>query len=696
MEVYFQPIVGFDSDTTVAAEALLRATLDGIPVNPSIVIAAAESAGRIREIGRHVIAIACAAAHRWQQAAGRPVCLSVNLAADELNQPDLVAETAAILTHSGLDPRLLWLELTETALIGDTSVVRQNLIGLRSLGVSLVLDDFGTGFASLSHLRSIPLAAVKLDQQFIANVDVPGADHEIVRSVIRLAHALDLRTVAEGVETIGQRDALAALGCDAWQGFLRSKAVPSDDFITSIRPGARPAPATSFLTVAAPAAAPLDSFVLRRISADRWAHIGGDGRGEGWAGIVDVDASETPRLAQALQSGGVERVVLEHRGWLFGPYHPGGAVIVPLGADTLVIFGAASSDAIPTLDDEEWTNRATALSDRIHAVSPAKRLGDELELSEALQALLATDPETLDEAMRDVVESVASALSCEFAVLYLRESGRMVFSDQTFHAVDTLEFAAAMDALTNATSAPSCRQNASAQPLPLPMPRDFGVRSWIALPTAPRLGGLIVCAHTDRSPRGFTSLCQRMGARLAEAAELVLHTASDRERLSSQAQTAAAEARCDPLTGLFNRLGWNEAVSRVERVTAGGDVAVLVADVNNLKIVNDRDGHEAGDELLKAAADLFRSVVRSTDIVARIGGDEFGVLLPNSDEAVCRRLLAQIARDLDAASGPGLSIAVGHAVRLPGESIATTIAWADDRMYAKKRAMKISAGAAAG
>lgn len=685
LEVRFQPVIGFDTRAVFGAESLLRARLDGVPISPLVMVDAAVRHGRIREIGRHVLEQACRAHNQWRAAGHGRVVMMVNVDATELADPDLVRATESILAKHAMPHERVIMEITETAFIEDRPIVNENLAALRDLGLGLALDDFGAGYASLSHLRSVPLTVVKLDRQFVAQVDGTGIDHEIIRNVIRLSHSLGLRVIAEGVEVESQRRELHALGCDAWQGFLRAPAVSADEFldqwctVSTAQTGAADAPIIDPLS-------DVDSFVLRRIGAHRWAHLGGRNRGEGWAGIVEVDDNQAPIIARAFADG-VQRVHHNEQRWLIGPYHPRDAVVVPVDIETMVVFGVTQDD-LPDASDAEWVVRATELAAETTTVSPAKRLADELEMSEALQGLIAGAPNTLDEAMRHVVASTARALSCEFGVLYLPADGRIAFDDHMIHHADSAPIIAALDELAASMTGPICVQNAADVPFPLPLPSDFNVRSWIALPTASALGGILVCAHTDRNPRGFTTMCQNLGRKLADAAELVLYAGTERERLQSVASSATIEARMDALTGLLNRRGWDDALDACARVDV--PTSVFIADLNELKYVNDTQGHDAGDQLLVAAARCLSTLVRREDVVARIGGDEFAILLRGADPVVCRRLVGQLDTLVEAEriELPGLSIAAGHATNDGATSIGETVALADSRMYAAKARMK--------
>jgi diguanylate cyclase (GGDEF)-like protein len=206
------------------------------------------------------------------------------------------------------------------------------------------------------------------------------------------------------------------------------------------------------------------------------------------------------------------------------------------------------------------------------------------------------------------------------------------------------------------------------------------------------LGALIV-GHTDLQPRGFTQLCRRVGRALADATELSLLAAMAREEIAEQRDRYALEARTDHLTGLASRVQWEEALTTEEaRWQRYGHSVVLVSmDLNGLKEANDRYGHAVGDELLRGAAQIVRSSLRASDVVARIGGDEFGALLRETDAVGAAALRARIQSAIQSWHGtqPGarLSLSVGWAVAEAGESLRETFARADRDMYRAKRAL---------
>jgi len=155
--------------------------------------------------------------------------MSVNLSARQLAGSQLVRATADALTRHALDPARLVLEITETAVMGDADAALEVLLELKSLGVQLSIDDFGTGYSSLAYLRRLPLDELKIDRSFISDMLTGRAGHTIVASCVNLGHALDLRVVAEGIETVEQRAALANLGCDIGQGYLLARPATAED-----------------------------------------------------------------------------------------------------------------------------------------------------------------------------------------------------------------------------------------------------------------------------------------------------------------------------------------------------------------------------------------------------------------------------------------------------------------------------------
>ncbi len=229
LALVYQPKIDIQDNRIVGMEALLRwHSPEFGTVPPLEFIAVAEETGLIMPIGDWVIREACRQAVAWQATGHAPVSMSVNLSAAQFRKPGLVKRIACILSETGLDPRRLDLELTESLLMDDTDRTIHTLQELTAIGPSISIDDFGTGYSSLAYLRRFPISYLKIDQSFVRDITGNADAAAIVNATIALAHTLRLRVVAEGVEEEGQLDFLRKRGCDQAQGFLISRPSPAD------------------------------------------------------------------------------------------------------------------------------------------------------------------------------------------------------------------------------------------------------------------------------------------------------------------------------------------------------------------------------------------------------------------------------------------------------------------------------------
>jgi EAL domain-containing protein (putative c-di-GMP-specific phosphodiesterase class I) len=165
-----------------------------------------------------------------------PPWVAVNLSVRQLVTPGLVDEIGVILEETGLLPSRLCLEITETMLVEDAGIATQVLHGLKDLGTTIAVDDFGTGFSSLSHLKRFPVDFIKVDREFVDGLGTDPGDTAIVTAVIGMAHALDIPVIAEGVETPAQLEALRGLHCDFGQGYLFARPAPAGEFGPVLQP----------------------------------------------------------------------------------------------------------------------------------------------------------------------------------------------------------------------------------------------------------------------------------------------------------------------------------------------------------------------------------------------------------------------------------------------------------------------------
>ncbi len=230
LELHYQPVIKLSDGSVVAMEALLRWNHpDRGMVGPLAFIPVAEESRLIVPIGRWVIEQACRQAALWQQLNpdAAPVSVAVNLSARQIADPDLLSHIEGSIRANRIDPSTLWLELTESTLLDETTFVERTLDALKGLRVRLVLDDFGVGFSSLGYLKRLPLSMIKLDRSFVENLADSSHDAAIVRAVSEMADTIGIGVVAEGVETEDQVLMASALGCGYAQGFHFAEPVPA-------------------------------------------------------------------------------------------------------------------------------------------------------------------------------------------------------------------------------------------------------------------------------------------------------------------------------------------------------------------------------------------------------------------------------------------------------------------------------------
>jgi diguanylate cyclase (GGDEF)-like protein/PAS domain S-box-containing protein len=234
--VYYQPQMCLRSGAIVGAEALLRwdsAVLGRVP--PDRFIPLAEEYGLVTQIGEWVLASVCAQIRRWHDAGLGDIKVGVNLSAGQFGNDGTVPYVESTLRHFEVDPQCLGLEITEGTVMGDPDKAVAALRRLKAIGVSISLDDFGTGYSSLSYLKRFPIDVLKIDKSFVDDVTSNQADAAIALSVVSLAHNLNMRVIAEGVETREQMEFLTRHGCDEMQGYYFSRPVDVAAFTALLR-----------------------------------------------------------------------------------------------------------------------------------------------------------------------------------------------------------------------------------------------------------------------------------------------------------------------------------------------------------------------------------------------------------------------------------------------------------------------------
>jgi diguanylate cyclase (GGDEF)-like protein len=229
--LYYQPKVEIKSGLVKGVEALLRWDSDEGLVSPAKFIPLAEETGLIVPIGEWVLSEACRKLKEWHQSARIPISMAVNLSARQFSGSNFLSTVKRIIGSSGIDPRFLTLELTESLLLGNIDDKIKLLKSLKSMGLKLSIDDFGTGYSSLSYLRKLPLDELKIDRSFIMEVSKSADSRAIVSTIVFLARSLKLSIVAEGIEKKEELEFLRKLGCHQYQGFFFSRPVPSNEIV---------------------------------------------------------------------------------------------------------------------------------------------------------------------------------------------------------------------------------------------------------------------------------------------------------------------------------------------------------------------------------------------------------------------------------------------------------------------------------
>jgi diguanylate cyclase (GGDEF)-like protein len=234
-ELHYQPIFDLRTERISGVEALLRWQHPEMgTIAPAVFIPIAESTGVMAPIGTWALRVACRQTRAWHDAGFHNLSLAVNLSATQLHQPDLVDRVSAILGESGLPPRCLELEITESSAMASPDTSVKTLYDLKKLGVRISLDDFGTGHSSLSYLKRFPIDTLKIDQSFVRDITSDPDTAAIVTAIIAMAHSLRLKVIAEGVEYGDQSLFLRQYACDQMQGYLIKQPVPAAEFFDLI------------------------------------------------------------------------------------------------------------------------------------------------------------------------------------------------------------------------------------------------------------------------------------------------------------------------------------------------------------------------------------------------------------------------------------------------------------------------------
>lgn len=237
-EVYYEPKVEIKTGKIVGAEALVRWNHPEMGrVSPGEFIPMAEEMGLIAPLGEWVLETACRQTQAWQAEGLGPLRVAVNVSARQFEEKNIIERVCEILTETGLDPKYLELELTESLVLQDEAAVFQAFSVWKNMGIRVAIDDFGTGYASLSYSRRFPFDVLKIDKSFVRNITEDRQNAAITIAIIQMAHSMNMTVVAEGVEDERELAFLCEHGCDEIQGYFFSKALPRADFEELLKSG---------------------------------------------------------------------------------------------------------------------------------------------------------------------------------------------------------------------------------------------------------------------------------------------------------------------------------------------------------------------------------------------------------------------------------------------------------------------------
>jgi EAL domain-containing protein (putative c-di-GMP-specific phosphodiesterase class I) len=227
--VYYQPQIDLYSGQIVGMEALIRwkhPELGFIP--PSTFIPIAEEAGLIIPIGTWVLRTACTCLKEWIDQGLPKIRVAVNISSYQFNHENLTEIVSEVLKETGLQGEYLEMELTEGIVMKDAESTMKILNDLKKLGVEFSIDDFGTGYSSLSYLKRFPIDKIKIDKSFVHNITTDPKDASIAQAIISMSHGMDIKVLAEGVETLEQQEFMRSLHCDEMQGYYFSHPLPEE------------------------------------------------------------------------------------------------------------------------------------------------------------------------------------------------------------------------------------------------------------------------------------------------------------------------------------------------------------------------------------------------------------------------------------------------------------------------------------
>ena len=688
--VYYQPKYDVTGDHPVlsSAEALVRwIHPERGMINPGVFIPLFEDNGLIQTLDRYVWREVCIQIRDWKDRLGIHVPVSVNVSRIDLYDPGLVSTLQNLVKEYENSYRDLMLEVTESAYTQDTEQIIEVVERLRKLGFRIEMDDFGTGYSSLNMVSSLPFDVLKLDMKFVRNAFREDGDIRMLELIIDIAEYLKVPVVAEGVEDEIQLNRLKEMGCDLIQGFYFSRPVPAEDFeeflmerkenrVVRVGENLKRKNAETDQQIAmaefpeeedAEGTEMLLSEILDRseektagaedTAGTETAHTSGIQLRTAtvFFVILAVLAALSLTFADLSVARGYQRMEQASDRYLAAQF---AASDLESGSDYLtdrvrcfVVTGDQGylNDFIEEVNVNKTRDKAVedletligaSDSEALASLNKALKLSNDLVNTEYLAMRLELD--TGDYDMDRIPEEIASIkLSAEDKALSSDEktekAQELVFDNDYMHAKDRIR--------ENVGRCTESLIRTSSQELEEASAR---MSFWVSIQTAMTVLFLVIVLaiaffiyHQIRRP--LTSMVRKM-----QAQEDIVPSGAEELRFVSETYNSILkenkyahdrlrhEASHDALTGLLNRGAYELMMDTVDT----SHIAMILVDVDYFKMVNDRYGHVVGDRVLKRVAEILKTSFRSVDIICRIGGDEFVVIMTRVNST-----MTQLVRD---------------------------------------------------
>ncbi|WP_071515592.1 EAL domain-containing protein [Geitlerinema sp. PCC 9228] len=654
--LYYQPQIDLKTGEISGLEALIRwqHPRRGL-ISPKEFIPVAEETGLICQIGEWVLHTACQQHQEWLAQGVAPVPIAVNLSARQFQRPDLVDNILDILAQTQMDPKYLEIEITESTAVRDVPFTIQILQQLQQAGIRISIDDFGTGYSSLNAIKNFPVDTLKIDRCFVRDLMSDSTDVAIAKTIIALGQGLNMRVLAEGVETPEQMELLRSLQCDFVQGYLFGKPMNRE------------------------AAA---SLLQRHLFVDNnWqGTLAPFATSPGEMEIEFDSSSSTPQTSPNYLANG-------HL-----PFHCD--PIVQHQVRLLYRKNQKLQEQLRKYQELEASWKQQFKREQLVA-QMTQKIHQSLNLKDILNATVTQVREFLqaDRVMvyrfqpdyrgKVVVESTAENVPSLLGMIIndncFREKYVSAYKQGKILAVDNI-------------------YDSHFSPCHIEFLEQFQVKANLILPIIheDHLWGLIFVHQCHQSRHWQESEIQLLSI-LANQTAIAIHQAQLYQQLQAANQELHHLAIVDGLTGVANRRYFDEYLYQQWQTLCqrNAPLSLILCDLDQFKEYNDTFGHQAGDEALKQVADAMeRSVKRSTEMVARYGGEEFAIILPHTDSAAAMRIAEEIrvrVRALDFSPsdnsvGRNLTLSLGVATMVPDalSSPENLVAKADQALYVAK------------